>query len=225
MKLKNFKNEAERTHHWQYIQILSVIIPFVLATSFYLTFYEQIHFQGGQFTFSLALSAINLILAGTYFYTYRHFADNFYFFISVTWLATAINLMLDVNGPTDLEHRSYKLGVYLLSLTPNIFLVLALLCSGSKKIIPRNYWVLIRIVIAGLLSIGILYVFITHEPNIIRIRLASWMIPGSLTSFILLCAVGDVLRGRFGEADVGWAEMIRLMAERAKLNVNCPPWK
>ena len=228
-ELKNREILEGKARLWKVAKRASFAAPFVLSLVFYAEFRNQMVFSGDRLMFSLSTCAVALILAGTYFFTYKFFTENFYFFIFVSWIANAIYLVSDLNGPTLFSDHyfNFKLAISLLSLTSSVFLLLALL-SGTKRRSPRSTWM--AIVSAAIVLTGISYIAITKLPDGSRlesqlpdtdrqelqknqkhlfpnnehIRLAKLLLPAAPLSFILLCAVGSALKARLENENPGW---------------------
>lgn len=176
-----------------------------------------------QLPFSISLAAVALIVAGTYFYAYRHFGQNFYFYLFVSWVANAIYLIPEINGPSvnwsdesidwtvKQQVFSYRIGVLLLSLIPTAFEVLALMSLGEKKkdqLKWRNIYFSIRPtawmnILIGAIPGTVLVVFILASSDQARldVNLGWWLLPGSIISYIILCAIGDNLKIRLTGID------------------------
>lgn len=118
--------------------------------------------------FSLSTCAVALILAGTYFFAYKFFKENFYFFIFVSWVANAAYLILDLNGPSfcDPNYFRYKIWISLLSVTSSGFLLFSLFSHAERKP-SRSTWM--GIVAAAIILAGITYVGITQLPKRVEI--------------------------------------------------------
>lgn len=169
--------------------------------------------------FSISLAAVALIIAGAYYYAYRFFGQNFYFYLCVSWVANAVYLLPEKNGPPpDWSNQgqvfSYKIGVLTLSLIPTAFMVLALMSQGEKKkdqlkwrniiiAIDRSAWR--NIFIGGVAGIALdvfVLMYVASSPqDRTDVNLGWWLFPGSVISFVILCAVGDNLKAHLTGID------------------------
>lgn len=166
-------NADPRTLFWKYAKYISFISPIVLSGIFFGWFRSEINFDGGSFWFSLSACATALILAGTYYFAYRFFEENFYFFIFVSWVANALYLVPDLNHRPLICSPSffyYKLYIYLLSLTSSAFLLLSLFTRAARndetptwKRVPKYTWVAIALLSAFYLVFS--YLQVPHLPT------------------------------------------------------------
>lgn len=202
----NEGTENEDAARWKTVMRLSAMAPPVLAALFYLNFRGQIDFSSSRYgiafiTLSATLSTVSLILAGTYFYTYKFFADKFYFFIAIFWSANAVYLVLDLNGPQDIRafYYSYRFSFDLLSLSSNAFLLLAIMSVGKRKF-ANTRWLIVSTSGAAIIYLAFACALIIVLPanNII---VAAWALPNSVISFTLLVITGGVLRERISDED------------------------
>jgi signal transduction histidine kinase len=204
MQLDSAEIEHSQAARWRLAQGLCVAAPFVLGAWFYAKFQTEISFPTGQFVFALIYSAVNLILARQYLSAYRFFSDRFYYFVSVSWFANAVFVLLDLNGPADyVSNPAYRFAIYLLFFTSDVFLVIALLSIRAKRLALFK-GAIIKIVFVGVVCLGVCYSFLVPLTESSARRLAAWMLPGSALSFVLLCGVGVVLKDRFGKETIGW---------------------
>ncbi len=188
---------------WLIVKRFCGVAPFVLAIFFCLYFKSQINISAEQFAIFLTYSTLSLILAGTYFYTYKYFADNFYFFIAIFWLSSAVYIMLDAGRPAYLDSGfyTYSWGLLLLNFSSDLFLLLALLSVGVRKL-ARMKWMIVGASLVGVGSLILSFLFVSQsseDNNIIN------LIPESVLSFLLLCTVGAILSERLKKENVKWS--------------------
>ena len=166
-------NADPRALFWKYAKYVSFISPIVLSGIFFGWFRSEINFDGASFWFSLSACATALILAGTYYFAYRFFEENFYFFIFVSWIANALYLVPDLNHRPLICSPSffyYKLFIFLLSLTSSAFLLLSLFTRATRndetptwKRVPKYTWVAIALLSAFYLIFS--YLQVPHLPT------------------------------------------------------------
>jgi signal transduction histidine kinase len=148
------EEQLRKARFWKVVKRASLIAPFALGAVFYVILWRinDLSFSSQMFTFSLSTCAVALILAGTYYFTYKFFKENFYFFIFVGWVANAIYLIPDLNGPRlcDLGYSNHQLYVYVLSLTSTAFQGVSLFTRAKAdsprptwSVIPRATWTVI----------------------------------------------------------------------------------
>lgn len=158
--------EIRKSRFWKVAKRACFAAPFLLGTLVYYILWRKDNFalSSEKFTFSLSTCAVALILAGTYYFAYKFFKENFYFFVGISWLANAIYLIPDLNPPPlcDATFSTHKLFVYGLSLTATLFQGLSLFTRAQAdsdlptwKLIPRGTLkaiAVVAVVYAGLSS-------------------------------------------------------------------------
>lgn len=201
-----------RAGFWKIAKRISFFSPFVLTAILYPFVWKNLGFDQIRLTFSLSVSFIALILAGTYFFSYKFFGENFYYFIFVSWITNAIYLIPELNGPeiTSPAFPLFKTTVIGLSLTSTAFLVLALLTRAQnehskptwREIPNRSYLTvgILTIFYIGMSSLCLWYAV----PQDIKATIAKWMLPSSAISFFLLWAVGTSLKLRLKRLSPSW---------------------
>jgi len=173
--------------------------------TFFVTFVSEFSKRGSNFTYSISMAAVAMILAGTYFYAYRFFKENFYFFIFISWVANAIYLIPDLNGAEAsdvLIYRSYRIAILLLSLVSTGFIGLAITSPGERKP-ARSTWnsIVVLAVLLTTLDAALIYQLDnTTSQGADFVWLALWSLPFQVVSFILIWRVADHLYARLGEA-------------------------
>jgi signal transduction histidine kinase len=208
----------------KHLSLLVIIVSFIAFLVFQGEFVYQLWIQLSQreldpvigpkylslrFTFSISCAAVALIVAGTYYYAYRHFEQNFYFYLFMNWVANAAYLIAEVNGPeTDLK---YNVGVFFLSLISAAFMLLALMRVGEKKREQsewRNVFTSIstrawgNILIGCVAGIGLnIYILSVSAGNPTENFLGWLSLVDTAISFVLLCAVGENLKLRLSGKD------------------------
>ncbi|HEY0322013.1 MAG TPA: HAMP domain-containing sensor histidine kinase [Pyrinomonadaceae bacterium] len=206
--------QSEEARRWKTVRYACFGL-LILHFSFFIFFWRNINFLSGKLMFSLSVSAVAGILAGTYFYTHRFLKDPFYFFVFLSWLANAFYLIPELNGPTQPDAKgyfSYKIGVYVLSLISSILLVPALLSPGKKKSTRWTY--LIGVAIGTTLLAVDCYLIIRGLPegtanwSPVHTTLAWILLPGSVLSFALIWAAGEVSKARLSDEDRGWKRQL-----------------
>lgn len=214
---------GRRERFWKIAKYSSFASPFVLGAFFIWYWYKQLLLYSSidKFTFSLSTSAVALLVAATYFFTYKFYRENFYFFIFASWIANAIYLIPELNSPESCYeiYFYYKPGVLALSLTSNAFLLLALFSRTKDKSqatwreIPRSTW--ITILAVGLIYIVIAYIAILKLPVPYTIcmterhkTLAKWMLPVTVLSFGLLVAIAAALKVRLSDENLRWKGLV-----------------
>ncbi len=191
---------------WTYAKVLSPVMPMMLAVFFYLYFQGRIDFLSPMLSpIAFASLAVNLMLAGTYFYAYKFLDDDLYFFIAASFFATIVYTLLDANRVTSDYPlpSSYRWGIIFLYSTSDIFLLLSLFASGAAELVRMKKRRIILIALAGLAFATAVYLLFLLLPESIRRYEAALMVSLSVVSFVLLCSVGWVLRGRLGGEKAG----------------------
>jgi signal transduction histidine kinase len=177
---------------------------FLYFRRFFITFVVEFTQRGSKLPYSISMAAVAMILAGTYFYAYRFFEDNFYFFIFISWVANAIYLIPDLNGAeaTDDVYRGYRIGILLLSLISTFFIWLAIKNPGERKP-ARSTWTPIVVLAVALTIVDAALIYrldASSAQGADILWLALWSLPGQLVSFIVIWRVGDHLYARLGDA-------------------------
>src|SRR5215218_846104 len=160
------EEQLRKARFWKIAKQVSFVAPFVLGVVFYfLTWPELDNIKPSlEFYFSLSACAAASILAGTYFFTYKFFKENFYFFVFVGWVANAIYLIPEVNAPSVCKPAfiNYQACVFVLSLTSTGYKLLSLFTRARAdspeptwKTIPRTTWLIIGLV--TLIYVGAAY--------------------------------------------------------------------
>lgn len=174
----------------RWLKIFCVLAPFLLVSMFLLSFWYRIELSRTLLSFLLTFSAVNLILAGTYFYTSKLFKDNFYFFVACFWWSNAVYLFPQF-GVQDIDFS--RDVSWLFDLTSYGFLLLALLSSGIRRPLQTT---LVSIVIPVLgTTVAVLFA-IFAEPVIHRLNTFWMALPVCLVGSILLCRIGEVISDR-----------------------------
>ncbi|MCA1619213.1 MAG: HAMP domain-containing histidine kinase [Acidobacteria bacterium] len=205
MELAEAKIGRRERQIWAYAKGLSPVMPVVLAAFFYLYFQGRIDFLSPMLSpIAFASLAVNVILAGIYFYAYKFLDDDFYFFIAATWFASIIYTLLDANrAASDYPlPPSYRWGILLLYSTSDIYLLLSLFAAGAAGLVRMKRRIIL-IVLVGLAFAAAEYLLLLLLPASIRRNEAMLTAPLSAVSFILLIVVGWVLRGRLGGDKAG----------------------
>lgn len=207
--------QAKKARRWETIRYMCFGL-LIFHLIFFIYFGPDINFGGGDLLFSLSAAAVAGVLAGTYFYTYRSFKDPFYFFIFLSWLANSFYLIPDVNGPKSPPgsqgYFSYKIGVYVLSLISSLVFIPAIFTPGKKRATKWTY--LLGVAIGAILLVVDCYLIIKTLPERVggasdeQTTLAWILLPGSVLSFALIWAVGEVSKARLREEDRGWKRQL-----------------
>jgi len=179
---------------------LALLVLFHLI--FFLRFWKHVHFLGTNLPISLTLAAVAGVLAGTYFYTYKFFKDDFYFFVFVSWIANAIYLIPELNGPAPGEsnYPQYRIGIFALSLLSSGSLLLAIFSPGKKEF-QKGSWIITGI------SVGVLCSAFSYA-LMKRLSLSPALLPGVIFSFGVLWGVGGMSRTRLGLEKSGGKEQL-----------------
>jgi len=141
------------------VRVFSLVVPFVLSALFLLRFSPQVSFSGFQLPFVFTSSLLNLVLVGTYFYSYKAFDDHFYFFIASFWLSIAIYAILDYGSPAphSSEWLQYKSVTNLLYVSSSAFLMIAILLIDRRTIFFRLKKTIIVVLSVGLGYLALVY--------------------------------------------------------------------
>jgi signal transduction histidine kinase len=181
--------------------IVSCLLFFILFREYYFLYWTRIEENSVIFTFSVSASTVALIIAGTYFYTYRFFKQNFYFFLFISWIANAIYLIPDINGPSPSynDYLRYRYSVLLLSLVSTGFMFLALRSRGKKKPDIKT-WSSIFLVAVIFTALDIIVLYFTSLTTGLEQYsfLTGMMLLGSAISFVIIWGVGANLSVRLG---------------------------
>jgi signal transduction histidine kinase len=203
---------SSRERFWKAAKRISFFTPFVATLLLYPLVWKNLNFNGSAFMFSLSVSFIALILAGIYFFSYRFFGENFYYFISVSWLTNAIYLIPELNGPSIGEpgYPSFRIAVTGLSLLSTGFLVVALLTRAPKeeakptwKEIPYQSYVVISVIAIVYVIIAYLVLHYGYDHSLKRTA-AKLVLPTSAASFFLLWTAGIALMLRLRLSSPKW---------------------
>jgi signal transduction histidine kinase len=203
--------------HLKTLKRVSFFAPFVLGLLFYFVFWPQISFTN-DFTltmFALSTTAVAFILAGTYFFAYKFFEENFYFFIFTSWIANAVYLIPDMLSPKRGEDRylTYEISVTALSLVSSVFVLLALFTRSRKnsststwREVSKATWTIV-ITLAVIFVVGA-YIYLAQLSSNTalaeKIWEAQWKVPTSALSFVLLWALGYALKLRLSDETPDW---------------------
>ena len=210
------ETQTKEERRWRAIRYLCFGLLIVSSAVFLIFFGKAINLFGDNFAFSLSLSAVAGILAGTYFYAYTFFKDNLYFCIFLSWFANAVYLIPELSGPKPGEpgYFSYRIGTYALSLISTIFLLLSFFSPGKKK--PAQLTSVIMGIVVGILFLAsdwylirtFLFEGIREFPENEHIKLAWIMLPGSVLSFGALWGVTEILKVRLSSENHGWKKQL-----------------
>lgn len=196
------ESKDEQDQNWRTARY-SLVGAFILFFSvFFILFRHQIWTprEPGRFEFSVSLTAVALMLAGVYFTAYRFFKNNFFFFIFISWLANAVYLIPDVNGPKWEEdgYLLYRLCAHGLALCSTIALGFAL-WSPRKRTLPNSSLILVGVI--GLIGAGLTLMLMSNPPGLelmpeargkLYKSLGYLLMPGSVLAFVVLWCAGDV---------------------------------
>jgi signal transduction histidine kinase len=215
MLLQNHNAEEveEKADRWLTKKRVSLAFIFVVYGLFFFyfkTFFIQFveTFQekgrGSDFAYSISMAAVAMIIAGTYFYAYRFFTENFYFFISISWVANALYLIPDLNGAEESDpiYRSYRIGILLISFISTGFIWLAIRNSGERKP-ARSNWTPVMVLGVVLTIVDAVLIFrldASSKEGADFFWLALWSLPFQVASFVIIWRVGDHLYTRLGDA-------------------------
>jgi signal transduction histidine kinase len=208
------ETKDEQDQNWRiawYVLVGALILVFGV---FFILFFRQIlplNREPGRFEFSVSLTAVALMLAGVYFTAYRFFKNNFFFFIFISWLANAVYLIPDVNGPNWQEtgYLVYRLSAHGLSLCSTTALFLAL-WSPRKKALPYS-----KLIWLGVIGFGgaVLTVIVMSNPPGLELMpeakgtlyesLGYLLVPGSVLAFVALWCIGDVAELHLEDVNYG----------------------
>lgn len=207
------------------IIIVTYLLFFLYFSKYFVQFVEEFPKRGNKLTYSVSMAAVAMILAGTYFYAYRSFKENFYFFLFVSWVANAFYLIPELNGPlipgsenagqidADTYYR-YRIGILLLSLVSSFFMWQAIKSPGDRKP-ARSTWNHAVAWGGGLTLLDAALIYRLYDrlahPEFLQgvagrehiVWLACWLLGGQVISFAIIWRVGDHIHARLGEATHG----------------------
>lgn len=215
MLLQDYTPEEveEKADRWLTKKRVSLAFIFVVYGLFFLYFQKffikfveefQEKGRGSNFAYSISMAAVAMIIAGTYFYAYRFFTENFYFFIFISWVANALYLIPDLNGAeaSDGIYRSYRIGILLVSLISTGFIWLAIRSRGERKP-ARSKWTPVMVLAVVLTMVDAALISrldASSKEGADFLWLALWSLPFQVVSFVIIWRVGDHLYTRLGDA-------------------------
>ena len=211
------ETKDEQDQNWRTARYVLVGALILVFTVFFAVFGKQIWTpdrEPGNFIFSVGLTAVALMLAAVYFTAYRFFKNDFFFFIFISWLANAVYLIPDVNGPKwdGAGYTLYRLSAHVLALGSTAALGFAL-WSPRKKALPYSklYWVGGIGLVGGVLTL----LFLSNPPGleimeaktkgmgVLYKNLGYLLTPGSVLAFVALWCAGDVAELHLGDVNHG----------------------
>ena len=200
------ESKDEQDQNWRTARYGLVGAYILIFSIFFIVFGKEIWTpdrEPGRFEFSVSLTAVALMLAGVYFTAFRFFKNDFFFFIFISWLANAVYLIPDVNGPKydATGYLIYRLSSHGLALCSTVALGFAL-WSPRKKTIPysRLFWVGGIGIVGGVSTL----LFLSNPPGleimeakaqgigVLYRDLGYLLTPGSILAFVTLWCTGDV---------------------------------
>jgi signal transduction histidine kinase len=211
--LAESKNEHDQ--FWRTAKYVSLVALALVFVVFFSVMGGQVlrpDREAGRLEFSISLTAVALMLTGLYFTAFRFFKDDFFFFIALGWLANALYLIPDVNGPgwSDQGYLFYRLVTHGLSLCSTLAMFIALL-TRRRRTLPNTKLIWGGVILA--VGLGLTFLFISEPPGLESMSieqrqqlspLAWLLLPGSVLSFVSLWFAGDIAELHLDGNNHGW---------------------